>query len=1473
MTFESHQLLDALDAIEDVDARCLAWGLVDETWDEADLLACLAAVAPGADTKLLLDELVSGHLVLAVPRSWPIRYRTRMAEAVRLFARLRQLFPHKPWQSSPRLVADFRFRHEPRQFPRRDVSPSAALDDLASHPAIGPQEHVALAAVLGARQLSQFQLAAARSVFDSLDARSNRGVVVGAGTGSGKTLAFYLPALVHLATRPSLPESTGVVAIYPRNELLKDQLATALDELRLLREAGGRSLRIGAYFGPTPSGPQYPPDERTGWRRRSDGWLCPYLTCPERATDGSRCDGALIWLETARRAGLEQLECSRCHGLVRPDEFALTRNGMQAHPPDLVFTTTEMLNRAISDGWSMHIFGAGPRAQRAPALVLLDEVHTYEGVAGAQAAYLLRRWRKAVGRPMTFVGLSATLANAGAFFSSLCGLSEEAVTEVVPHPDDLYERGREYQLVLRGDPASQAALLSTSIQALMLLRRVLEPTHEAAIAGAFGSRVFAFCDNLDLVNRLYRQFLDAEGLDPFGRPDPKRHLLAGLRLPANAERYGPISDWPARDADGQHWWMVEDLAFGNRHLAVARTSSQDSGVDALADVVVATASLEVGFDDPRVGAALQHKAPRDVAQFLQRRGRAGRTQTQRPWTVVVLSDYGRDRSAYQDYETLLDPSLPAKTLPLGNQSVRKMQAAMCLVDWTAIQLRAAGPTKFTARKVFSDPSAPSSLQARTASLLRAVIDGGPERESLVRHVTTALQLTPDEAVAVCWEQPRSLLLDVVPTAFRRVRSQWGRYIDGQIEAQAEPWERDAPLPEFIPRTLFSDLCLPEVDIEPPEGYDPAADTAMPVMQALNELAPGRVTLRWAVRKVKGLWIEPAIGGELELEEQVAPTAEVLGEVMGLGGAPVPLVRPTSMRPSTPDAVTLPSSNGFLHWQFVAAPIADGFKLIRPRRGPLVGLIQEVEVYLHAGSGALRTWRYALQATSDVARRTGRERVVQSFTWRQRPAALGYEAVVDALKVSLVLPHLEDLDLDTDQRRLRQLRRDRFVHELRAGVEGLGHNPFLARWITDVVSGAAALAIQRGSAVESLVGLSPTLWEQLAEEAIQGVLLALDPTEEEEAPLRESVLTALAQVEVIAAIDAAIPALSEQPNSSWAPWLRGRILQTVAAALQMAAQNLCPDFDVENDCIVDVLDKNDNAWVMLSDASIGGGGPIEALASRISDDPRRFDQLVLASLEPSDLEEADASLPRALDLLRDEPTIASVAAAFRASSHRRLDAWRGVTAALVVRGVSPTHATLSTLLSRVFRPGSSVASDDLLRKCLVRWSAIEASAGFALDQRSAAAVLARDPEVRAHISAAVPGGRLDDVVWAQVVLLGLLWVRAEERRGTSMRATNWFVRNPPLTERTLVLDLVGTQGDVVDVASPEWRSVLADRLTAVGRCRLTAASSERTALRTALVDLETRPLELGWLLVHPRVEAITRSDGALTVEVSLEEAPQ
>ena len=61
-------------------------------------------------------------------------------------------------------------------------------------------------------------------------------------------------------------------------------------------------------------------------------------------------------------------------------------------------------------------------------------------------------------------------------------------------------------------------------------------------------------------------------------------------------------------------------------------------------------------------------------------GRAGRTRKMRPISVTVLSDYGRDRLLFQNYEKLFDPFLEAQTLPIENSYVLKIQAVYSLFD-------------------------------------------------------------------------------------------------------------------------------------------------------------------------------------------------------------------------------------------------------------------------------------------------------------------------------------------------------------------------------------------------------------------------------------------------------------------------------------------------------------------------------------------------------------------------------------------------------------------------------------------------------------------------------------------------------------------------------------------------------------------------------------------------------------------------
>ena len=97
------------------------------------------------------------------------------------------------------------------------------------------------------------------------------------------------------------------------------------------------------------------------------------------------------------------------------------------------------------------------------------------------------------------------------------------------------------------------------------------------------------------------------------------------------------------------------------------------------------------------------------ASSSERAGRAANRST-RPWTVVVLSDWGRDQTAWDAYDAMFDPELPAKSLPLDNRYVQRIQSVYALLDWLSQQVGA------YARRgsIWSDLTGPADVLARTA---------------------------------------------------------------------------------------------------------------------------------------------------------------------------------------------------------------------------------------------------------------------------------------------------------------------------------------------------------------------------------------------------------------------------------------------------------------------------------------------------------------------------------------------------------------------------------------------------------------------------------------------------------------------------------------------------------------------------------------------------------------------------------------
>ncbi len=881
--FSREQLGQFLSELETLETRLLYWGVVDGSFtrDEIVEAAAKAVGETDVDPEELLEEMIAQQLVFEVVDG--TRYRTRMAETMRLLVRLRQLFPGRPWQAGATLVADYRFSMRSRRYPDRNRAPEWVLQEVGASCELESTRRRALEQMLRGDgeplTLADFQVDATRQILSDLRGRTSRGIIVSTGTGTGKTLAFYLPGLTFLAGALRKNKySVKILALYPRKELLKDQITETLRQVRALHRGIEkflpRKILVGAFYGDTPLyGNVLSLREYAKWPERSGGFVCPYLHCPE-----NECGGDLLWTREDAERGKERLHCIEdASHIVDESEVVLTRRRLASSPVDVLFTTSEMLNQEMSNSETRHVFGLG--CADPPRLMLLDEVHTYEGTHGAQVALLVRRWRHALGRgtPIEFVGLSATLRNAADFFATLVGLNSGQVVEVFPGRN-MVEKSMEYQVALRGDPVSGASLLATTIQAAMLLRRMLNVQNAGGTSDLYGSTVYAFTDNLDVTNRLYNNLQDAEALDFRGARIRGRQPLAALRasaLPNNAERM----------REGQSWRSAEQIGYNlSDSLRITRTSSQDSGVDRTSDVVVATASLEVGYNDPTVGAVMQHKAPIESAAFLQRRGRAGRIRQMRPWTVVVLSDYGRDRLAYQGYDLLFDPELPPRYLPVHNRYVLRMQALFACMEWLEQRLAGASLPKGSVYRDWSGPSDKSIQRDRQrwmAKFLREFVTGTAQqsiRAEFDIYLAQALQISAEEVQAILWDPPRSVMRAALPTLLRRLEFNWKRWQFRQTDPQWDFFQRNNPLPDFLPPSLFSDLNLPEVILH---FHTPREkEERMGVAQAMKEFAVGNVTRRFSPeRSDVSHWIAPR---EIRDGDQEIPIRSVCQDFEALG---------------------------------------------------------------------------------------------------------------------------------------------------------------------------------------------------------------------------------------------------------------------------------------------------------------------------------------------------------------------------------------------------------------------------------------------------------------------------------------------------------------------------------------------------------------------------------------------------------------
>lgn len=1334
---------ELLSILERKESRLLTWGFLDgsfsveeivETFREAggNLADQFEDWVSETGPELFVDNLAEAHLLVRANG----RYRTRFAETVRLLARLRQRFSNDDWASAPNLVSDFKIHLSPRSYPKRDIAPDIAweqIKEVSWDSSLQRRVFESLTTDESSRRLnlSGFQVRATERILEHYQNKAQgSGTVVSAGTGSGKTKAFYLPALMGIATDISHDSSpfTKVLAIYPRNILLADQLSEALDQAKRLQGILSRPITCGAYLGDTPYESDFSrPNAYSleNWKRRNQGWIPPFV---KRANGGN-----LIWLDSDREAGRSTLRDADQHEHVCiPDGMLrLTRESIRKTPPDILMMSVEMLNREICSPSSAGMLGI-KNEQPAPRLVLLDEVHTYEGTSGAQVPWILRRWiywvrrgRGASGWPH-FVGLSATLKEACSHLAVLTGVLETSVVEIKPEEgrDELESEGIEYNLVLKSHAGSGVSVLATSIQAVMLGARTLNSSNSLPMGEVlgqrafsphrfFGRKVFGFTDNLDSLNRWVSDLIDAERI--------KR--LARFRASVG------LQNLDERRREGQLWGMSEDIGHDlTQALQITRCSSQDPGIDSGSDVVLATSSLEVGYDDPNVGMIIHHKAPRSAASFLQRKGRAGRQRGVRPWTIVVLSDFGKDKWAFRDSERLFHPELDPLRIPSLNPYVVRIQATQFLIDWIGHRVGTGEPYRYLAGKDLNGAEAAKNVLNKILSSESARADFIRDLTYWIRGGAIGLRLPRPELLAdsVLWNPPRAVLRHAIPELAKALAGQFK-----PLNAQGSIQQK-RPLPNYIPAATFGELDAQDVDIKIVGSKE---SEIVDIAVALREAAPGRVSRRYVVNvRSNSLWHEQSDAVATNAPAIVSVNSLFDGSIAVGSFSGVEVFQPTQLTLCAVPNDVKDSSSSSWDWCYHVDFIGDG-DLLGLADGPVLSkAFSSSRGYFHRRYERAAITRFATGFKFEVARdHDVRQRGIVLLGEVKddetvAAQAIGYRRLVDAIRFRVSRESLFDTSGVTDVM-LRSLRpsylRYRMSNSLvlrqAASPFGIG-----ALWSSSLAM-LTATALLRTTTLEN-AALQIRDRASAARKVFECMLLgevAADILDD--VNIRTTGVTSRRvreveelwqKVEVLDEVTKLERVLWEPPDDDFYAWLRLIYLETLGTALEQALCSIAPEIP-EGELSVDVVPDDDGAEIVISEMSAGGVGHLERFIAEVTNAPERFDSAFEAALRLCENERISHALYRATHEAKRHDGILSILfeQVRQANSFSELEAGRvALIEGLSICGGAPDRSAVSALVAKVLRPGSSRETDIWIRSLARRRANAIRRLGIVMDQR-------------------------------------------------------------------------------------------------------------------------------------------------------------
>jgi len=338
----------------------------------------------------------------------------------------------------------------------------------------------------------------------------------------------------------------------------------------------------------------------------------------------------------------------------------------------------------------------------------------------------------------------------------------------------------------------------------------------------------------------------------------------------------------------------------------------------------------------------------------------------------------------------------------------------------------------------------------------------------------------------------------------------------------------------------------------------------------------------------------------------------------------------------------------------------------------------------------------------------------------------------------------------------------------------------------------------------------------------------------------------------------------QRSTAWIEWTERRFALAAAQALldSLATSNRNVDAD---DLLID-LDPADRTIFWISEQTPGGTGQVEALAVDMIESPDRLDLALADVLRPTDLELLDGQLRAVIDAraVSVRQAVADLATSWAAGHDAVRRSTEALDAALGGAGLSLDRTATVALTTRIAGPGADPQFLTELQEWMAVRDVAERRSGLAVEPRTLAALLAdrsgADPYL--HLANPSPPARaraIANVLWP--------W-------GRSARGARSF--NPYAASLDGAVDLLRhhwrSPVDYIELGrwNEDVRSDVHQRLRDTAELILCAPTTSRRALRTALIDLQTNPIEVGPLWCYPEILGIQDRGTSIEARVRLQE---